>query len=108
MPFFDEPMIRSEIADIQLRFEDLQSNIGRFDSMSVDEKKFFLTKLQELIDKQKVFYTRLKLTDDPVAISVRNNMDSLAKAFGSQSLMDILTSMQARLQRPSDLLDKES
>lgn len=101
-------MIRSEIADIQLRFEDLQLNIGRFDSMSVDEKKFFLVKLQELIEKQKILYMRLKLTDDPIAVAVRNNMDSLAKAFGSQSLMDILTSMQARLQKPSDLLDKGS
>jgi len=101
-------MIRSEIADIQLRFEDLQSNISKFDSMSVEEKKFFLSKLKELIEKQKILYMRLKLTDDPVATAVRNNMDALAKAFGSQSLLDILTSMQDRLQKPSDMLDKGS
>lgn len=108
MPFFDAPMIRAEIADIQLRFEDLQATIGRFDSMSVAEKKFFLQKLTELIEKQKILYMRLKLTDDPVAIGVKNNMDSLAKAFGKNSLLDILTSMQERLQKPSDILDKDA
>lgn len=101
-------MIRSEIADIQLRFEDLQSNIGKFDTMSVAEKKFFLQKLTELIEKQKILYMRLKLTDDPVALAVKNNMDSLANAFGRGSLMDILTSMQDRLKKPSDILDKDA
>ncbi len=108
MSFFDSPMIRSEIADIQLRFEDLQSMINKFDSMSVEEKKFFLNKLTELIEKQKILYMRLKLTDDPVALAVKHNMDSLANTFGKGSLMDILTSMQDRLKKPSDILDKDA
>ena len=101
-------MIRSEVVDIQMRFEELQSKINIFSSMPLEEKREFLFKMTELIEKQKILYMRLLLSDDPVAVGIRNNMDSLAKAFGSDSLLDILSNMQNRLERPAKTLDNDA
>ena len=108
MSFFDSPMIRSEVVDLQMRFEELQSKISTFSSMPLEEKREFLCKMTELIEKQKILYMRLLLSDDPIAVGIRNNMDSLAKAFGSDSLLDILSNMQNRLERPAKTLDNEA
>lgn len=108
MSFFDSPMIRSEVVDIQMRFEELQSKINIFSSMPLEEKREFLCKMTELIEKQKILYMRLLLSDDPIAVGIRNNMDSLAKAFGSDSLLDILSNMQNRLERPAKTLDNDA
>jgi len=101
-------MIRSEVVDIQMRFEELQSKINIFSSMPLEEKREFLCKMTELIEKQKILYMRLLLSDDPIAVGIRNNMDSLAKAFGSDSLLDILSNMQNRLERPAKTLDNDA
>jgi len=108
MSFFDSPIIRAEVVDIQMRFEDLQSKINEFSSMSLSDKREFLRKMTELIEKQKILYMRLLLSDDPIAIGIRNNMDSLAKAFGSNSLLDILSNMQNRIETPAKTLDNEA
>ena len=52
----------TEIQELQ---EEVYSNVFKFPSMNKEEKKFHVALLEKLLDKQKVLYTRLSLSDDP-------------------------------------------
>jgi benzoyl-CoA reductase/2-hydroxyglutaryl-CoA dehydratase subunit BcrC/BadD/HgdB len=44
--------------------------------------------LQEMIEKQKVFYTRLKLSDDPEATEMADSIKQAAVMFGASDSED--------------------
>ena len=43
-----------------------------------------------MIEKQKIFYTRIQLTDDPEAESIKENMKQAALLLGGDPNMDVL------------------
>jgi hypothetical protein len=74
MSFFQSELVRGDIQDMM----ELQQFCFRSSMNFVllnDEKKLeYFEKLSELIDKQKTFYFRIKLSDDPEAKSVLETM----------------------------------
>ena len=67
MSFFDSDVVRAEMTEIQELQEEVYSNVFKFPSMNKEEKMFHVALLEKLLDKQKVLYTRLSLSDDPEA-----------------------------------------
>jgi hypothetical protein len=74
MSFFQSELVRGDIQEMV----DLQQFCFRSAMNFVlldDERKLeYFNKLEELVEKQKVFYYRIKLSDDPEAISVKETM----------------------------------
>ena len=68
MSFFDSDVVRAEMAEISELQEDVYRNVFKFPEMNQEEKKFHVGMLEKLLDKQKILYTRLSLSDDPEAI----------------------------------------
>ena len=65
MSFFDSDVVRAEMTEIQELQEEVYSSVFKFPSMNIEEKKFHVSLLERLLDKQEVLYTRLSLSDDP-------------------------------------------
>jgi|TARA_Y100000589_G_scaffold207182_1_gene195391 hypothetical protein len=82
MSFFDSDVVRAEMTEISELQEDVYRNVFSFPSMNTEEKFFHISMLEKLIDKQKVLYTRLSLSDDPEAKQMKEKIIESAMMMG--------------------------
>jgi RNA binding exosome subunit len=80
--FFDSEIIQSELDDIKELQQIIYDNILSFSSMTKEEKINHIDTLSILLEKQKVMYTRLSLSDDPDAIETKNNFKKSLEIMG--------------------------
>ena len=82
MSFFDSDVVRAEMTEISELQEDVYRNVFKFPSMNKEEKKFHVGMLERLLDKQRILYTRLSLSDDPDAEIMKQEMTKSAEMMG--------------------------
>ena len=82
MSFFDSDVVRAEMTEISELQEDIYGNVFKFTSMDKEEKLFHVGMLERLLDKQKVLYTRLSLSDDPEAKVMKDRILESAVMMG--------------------------
>ena len=91
MSFFDSEVVRAEMTEISELQDDVYRNVFNFPKMSSEEKLFHVSLLERLIEKQKVLYTRLSLSDDPDAQKMKQNIVDSATMMGLPSGTDMNT-----------------
>ena len=82
MSFFDSEVVRAEMVEIQELQEEVYKNVFSFPSMDNDEKLIHIDLLEKLIDKQKILYTRMSLSDDPDAKMMKDQIVESATMMG--------------------------
>ena len=82
MSFFNSEVVRAELTKIQELQDSVYINIFTFTAMSREKKLRHVEMLEELLDKQKILYTRLSLSDDPEAKEMKERILDSAKAMG--------------------------
>jgi hypothetical protein len=80
--FFDSEVVRAEMTEISELQEDIYQNVFNFPKMNQEEKLFHVSLLERLIEKQRILYTRLSLSDDPAARKMKENITDSAKMMG--------------------------
>ena len=80
--FFDSEVVRAEMTEISELQEDIYQNVFNFPKMNQEEKLFHVSLLERLIEKQRILYTRLSLSDDPAAKKMKENITDSAKMMG--------------------------
>ena len=109
MSFFDSEVVRAEMTQIQELQEEVYGNVFNFPSMDNKEKKFHVSLLEKLIDKQRVLFTRLSLSDDPEAKQMKDNIIESAKAMGLPDGTDmnvVFSNMTKMLEVMKEQIDK--
>lgn len=91
MSFFNSDIVRAEMTEISILQDDVYRNIFSFSSMNDEEKKFHISLLEKLLNKQKILYTRLSLSDDPQAIEMKNKVIESAQLMGMPPNVDVNT-----------------
>ena len=87
--FFDSEIIRDELTEIN-RLQEIIYNAGfSFDTMAREDQLEHIDNLTELLDKQRVMYTRLSLTDDPAAKKMKKDLEKSVCALGFPPGTDI-------------------
>jgi hypothetical protein len=77
--------------------------------MTKDDKLSHVTMLERLLDKQKVLYTRLSLSDDPEAVQMKERILESASMMGLPSNVDmnvIFNNMSKMLEVMKQQIDK--
>ena len=77
--------------------------------MTKEEKLEHVKLLEKLLDKQKVLYTRLSLSDDPEAIQMKERITESASMMGLPSNVDmnvIFNNMSSMLEVMKQQIDK--
>ena len=82
MSFFDSEVVRAEMTEISELQEDVYTNVFKFPTMNKEEKLFHVGLLGKLIEKQKILYTRLSLSDDPDAKQLVEQVKNAASMLG--------------------------
>ena len=89
MNFFDSDVVRAEVAHIAELQEDLYQSAFKFYSMDKEEKLKHVELISTLLEKQRVLYTRLTLSDDPAAKQMKDNIMASAKMMGLPDNIDM-------------------
>tara|TARA_R100001460_G_scaffold64430_1_gene104668 strand:+ start:1078 stop:1413 length:336 start_codon:yes stop_codon:yes gene_type:complete len=82
MSFFDSEVVRAEMTEIQELQEDVYLNVFTFAAMNKEKKLEHVKMLEKLLDKQKILYARLSLSDDPEAKEMKDRILESANAMG--------------------------
>ena len=87
--FFDSEIIQEELKEINKLQEQIYGSILTFGGMTREDKLEHIEKLTELLEKQRVMYTRLSLSDDPQAIEMKENLRKSVALMGFPPETDI-------------------
>ena len=80
--FFKSEIVMEELREINDLQEEIYTNIMKFSHMSKIEKVEHVDKLSELLEKQKVMYARLSLSNDPEALKMKENLQKSMTLMG--------------------------
>ena len=89
MTFFQSDVVRAELAEIQELQEEVYGALFKFPTMPKEDKQYHVDCLERLIEKQKILYTRLSLSDDPTAKQMKDNIMKGAAEFGLPQNVDM-------------------
>jgi hypothetical protein len=109
MSFFDSEVVRSEIQEISNLQERLYENMFKFYTMDKEGKLEHVDLLKELLERQKILYTRLSLSDDPEAMRMKQNISDSAMLMGLPEGMDmnvIFSNMENLIEQMKEQVDK--
>ena len=106
--FFESEIIQEELNEINRMQEKIYGSLLAFSSMSREEKLGHIELLTNLLEKQKVMYTRLSLSDDPKAIEMKENLRKSVSMMGFPPETDMQTlfdSMNATIKSLKEYID---
>jgi hypothetical protein len=106
MSFFDSDVVRAEMTEISELQDDVYRNVFNFPKMTSQEQLFHVALLERLIEKQKVLYTRLSLSDDPEAKKMKQNILDSATMMGLSPNTD-MNSVFNNMSKMLDVMKKQ-
>jgi hypothetical protein len=109
MSFFNSEVVRAEMTEISELQEEVYQNVFKFPLMTKEEKIKHVAILERLLDKQKILYTRLSLSDDPEALEMKERITSSAQMMGLPPNVDmnvIFNNMSKMLDVMKEQIDK--
>ena len=89
MSFFDSEIVRAEMVEIHELQEDVYENFMKFPYMNNADRNHHINQLSKLIEKQKIVYARLSLSDDPAAKEMKEKIMESAKSMGLPANVDV-------------------
>ena len=89
MSFFNSELVREEMDEISRLQDKVYQKVWEFPSMDKDDKLEHVEMLASLLEKQKILYTRLSLSDDPEAKRMKEQIMQSAKSLGFPEDVDL-------------------
>jgi len=87
--FFESEIIKEELGVINKLQEEVYGKLIHFHMMTHDEQLDHISKLSELLDKQRVMYTRLSLSDDPECKIMKDSLNKTVTMMGYPEGTDV-------------------
>ena len=84
--FFKSAQVRAALAELAEIQDDLAHTMSSPRLLSDDEKKDYVRKLKLFLEKQKLFFFRVSLSDDPEAVQVKEHILDTAQMFGFKEM----------------------
>ena len=107
--FFDSEIIQEELEEINELQKMLYGNVMQFPTMERVEQVEHIDLLTELLDKQKVMYARLSLSDDPEAVKMKEYLQKSIPLMGFPKGTDmnlLFDGMRETISKLKDNIDK--
>ena len=87
--FFESDVVRKEMTDIQDLQEEIYGSVFNFPQMPNEEKEEHIELLMELLEKQRILYARMSLSDDPASKKMKENIQQSAVIMGMPKDVDM-------------------
>ena len=82
MRFFDSDQVRGTVMELEQLQQELTVDLMHLVEYSVEERREHLGRLKTFLEKQKLFFFRVSLSDDPDALLIKEKVVEAAKMFG--------------------------
>ena len=82
MSFFKSEFVQKELEEISRLQEEIYEKIYSFASMNKEDKLIHVELLEDLLNKQRILYTRMSLSDDPDAKMMKESIIAQAQMLG--------------------------
>ena len=108
MSFFDSAVVRAEMAEIGELQEQVYKSAFNLSDMDKEQKLIHIRLMQKLVEKQKIAYTRLSLSDDDQAKKFKAELIESAKLLGLPTDVDmnvVFTDMKEMLIKMEKKID---
>ena len=80
--FVESTIVQDELNEINQMQKEIYGNMMSFADLDLDDKMEHIDQLTELLEKQKVMYTRLSLSNDPQAIEMKEKLQQSVTMLG--------------------------
>ena len=82
MRFFDSDQVRGTVMELEQLQQELTVDLMHLVEYSVEERREHLGRLKTFLEKQKLFFFRVSLSDDPDALLIKEKVIDAARMFG--------------------------
>ena len=106
--FFDSEIVQDELREINDLQQEIYGDLTDFPSLSQEDKKEHILKLTDLLEKQRVMYTRLSLSEDPEAKALKKQLEMSVVMLGFPEGTDIsvlFSGMQQTIEKLKQYVD---
>ena len=93
--FFDSEIIQNELKEITKLQQSVYVTMLEFGTMSHEDRIEHIEMLSILLEKQKIMYARLSLSDDPEAKEMKNTLRKSLQGMGFPQGTDMPTIFSA-------------
>ena len=110
MTFFQSDVVRAEMAEISELQEEVYTNVFKFPTMPKEDQLYHIEVLERLLEKQRIMYTRLSLSDDPQAKQMKKEITVSAEMMGLPQNLDmniLFSQMDKMVGAMREQLDKQ-
>ena len=87
--FFDSEIVQDELREINDLQQEIYGDLTDFPTLPDEKKKEHILKLTELLDRQRVMYTRLSLSEDEEAKKLKKQLEMSVVMMGFPEGTDI-------------------
>ena len=111
MSFFDSEVVRAEMVEISELQEEIYTNVFKFPTMSKEDQLYHVDILEKLLNKQRVLFTRVSLSDDPEAQEMKKSILEGARQMGLPTNVDmniLFANMNNMVEMMKKEIDKQS
>ena len=88
--FFDSKIVQKELQEINELQMSIYKNAMKFGTFSREDKVDHIDKLTELLERQRVMYTRITLSDDQEAKDLKKHLQKSVELMGFPEGTDML------------------
>ena len=109
--FFKSEIVREELKEINALQEELYSDMTSFNVLDRDDRMEHIEKLTTLLEKQRLMYTRLSLSDDPDAKKLKDQLQKSVTMMGFPEGTDIqvlFSGMENTIDKLKQFVDYQS
>ncbi len=105
MSFLKSPQVRAGLVEIHELQEEIMKAAMTFPKMDMEEQYEHIELLEELLEKQRLMYTRISLSDDPEAKQLKEDLIQSVGLLGLQQdlsppqMFDMMQSTIANLRK---------
>ncbi len=110
MSFFKSDIVRGDIQEMMELQQFCFRSAMNFILLDKDRKMEYFEALETLIEKQKIFYARAKLSDDPEAKQVADNMKQAVVMLGGDpnlEVRDMFDDLLTKIEKFEEQVDKQ-
>ena len=106
--FFDSEIVQDELREINDLQQEIYGDLTDFPTLPDEKKKEHILKLTELLDRQRVMYTRLSLSEDEEAKALKKQLEMSVVMMGFPEGTDIsilFSGMQQTIEKLREYVD---
>ena len=106
--FFDSEIVQDELREINDLQQEIYGDLTDFPTLPDKKKKEHILKLTELLERQRVMYTRLSLSEDEEAKALKKQLEMSVVMMGFPEGTDIsilFSGMQQTIEKLRQYVD---